>query len=189
MRHCSSHRSIVLRNSGWPTCERASQRPTRVRRSVTLRRKSLLTFTKTILFTDTDGVARFRDQEIALDQGSPQSMLTTLFASGGYQLRHSPLGFRSQFHCTGHHRSGCSSCVGRWRSACRTDHDACLVPETIFILPTYCRRARNFDAAGAWALEPPARPGSARDAVRARLIGCAAFGCSPPSDRGPSWQA
>jgi len=61
----------------------------------------LTTFTKTILFTDTDGRARFRDQEIALDQGSPQSMLTTLFASGGYQLRHSPLGFRSQFHCTG----------------------------------------------------------------------------------------
>ena len=61
----------------------------------------MTTFTKTILFTDTDGRARFRDQEIALDQGSPQSMLTTLFASGGYQLRHSPLGFRSQFHCTG----------------------------------------------------------------------------------------
>jgi hypothetical protein len=23
-----------------------------------------------------------------------------VFTSGGYQLRHSPLGFRSQFHCT-----------------------------------------------------------------------------------------
>jgi hypothetical protein len=30
----------------------------------------------------------------------PQSQLSTLFASGGYQLRHSPVGFRSQFHCT-----------------------------------------------------------------------------------------
>ncbi len=59
------------------------------------------TFTRTVLFTDTDGRARFRDETIALDQGSPQSMLSALFASGGYQLRHSPVGFRSQFHCTG----------------------------------------------------------------------------------------
>jgi hypothetical protein len=59
------------------------------------------TFIKTILFTDTDGRARFRDESIALDQGTPQSMLSEVFASGGYQLRNSPGGFRSQFHCTG----------------------------------------------------------------------------------------
>jgi hypothetical protein len=57
-------------------------------------------FTKTVLFTDIDGRAKFRQESIALTQGSPQSMLTELFASGGYQLRHSPVGFRSQFHCT-----------------------------------------------------------------------------------------
>ena len=57
-------------------------------------------FTKTILFTDVDGRAKFREASIALTQGSPQSLLTELFASGGYQLRHSPVGFRSQFHCT-----------------------------------------------------------------------------------------
>ncbi|MCZ4312855.1 hypothetical protein O4H66_05510 [Comamonadaceae bacterium G21597-S1] len=61
----------------------------------------MTTFTKTILFTDTDGRARFRDETVTLDQGTPQSMLSALFASGGYQLRHSPVGFRSQFHCTG----------------------------------------------------------------------------------------
>ena len=61
----------------------------------------MTTFTKTILFTDTDGRARFRDEPIALDQGSAQSMLSQVFDSGGYQLRHSPVGFRSQFHCTG----------------------------------------------------------------------------------------
>ncbi len=61
----------------------------------------MATFTKTILFTDTDGHARFRDEAIALDQGTPQSMLSQVFASGGYQLRNSPVGFRSQFHCTG----------------------------------------------------------------------------------------
>lgn len=57
-------------------------------------------FTKVVLFTDTDGRARFREESLALDQGSPQSMLSDLFASGGYQLRHSPVGFRSQFHCS-----------------------------------------------------------------------------------------
>ena len=58
-------------------------------------------FRKVILFTDTDGRARFREECLPLDQGSPQSMLSEVFASGGYQLRHSPVGFRSSFHCTG----------------------------------------------------------------------------------------
>jgi hypothetical protein len=58
-------------------------------------------FTQVILFTDTDGRARFREEQIALSQGSPQSMLSEVFASGGYQLRMSPVGFRSSFHCTG----------------------------------------------------------------------------------------
>ena len=57
-------------------------------------------FTKVILFTDTDGLAKFRDEPVALPQGNPQAMLSTLFPSGGYQIRHSPVGFRSQFHCT-----------------------------------------------------------------------------------------
>jgi len=57
-------------------------------------------FTQVVLFTDTDGRARFRENTIALDKGSPQSMLSEVFASGGYQLRTSPVGFRSQFHCT-----------------------------------------------------------------------------------------
>ena len=58
-------------------------------------------FTKTVLFTDTDGRARFREEAVPLDQGTPQSMLSQVFASGGYQLRTSPVGFRSTFHCTG----------------------------------------------------------------------------------------
>lgn len=57
-------------------------------------------FEKVVLFTDTDGRARFRSESIPLGEGSPQAMLSELFASGGYQLRHSPVGFRSQFHCT-----------------------------------------------------------------------------------------
>ena len=62
----------------------------------------MTTVTKVILFTDTDGRAKFREESVDLDQGSPQSMLSELFASGGYQLRTSPVGFRSQSHCSGY---------------------------------------------------------------------------------------
>ncbi len=58
------------------------------------------TFIQTTLFTDTDGRARFREQQLALTEGTPTSMLSTLMPSAGYQLRHSPIGFRSSFHCT-----------------------------------------------------------------------------------------
>ena len=54
-------------------------------------------FTKTVLFTDVDGRARFKEEALALDQGTPQTQLSELFASGGYQLRTSPVGFRSSF--------------------------------------------------------------------------------------------
>jgi carbohydrate kinase (thermoresistant glucokinase family) len=58
-------------------------------------------FHKTVLLTDSDGRARFREERIAFSEGTPQAMLSPLFDSGGYQLRHSPVGFRSSFHCTG----------------------------------------------------------------------------------------
>jgi hypothetical protein len=61
---------------------------------------TMVEFTKVVLFTDVDGRARFREEAVVLGQGSPQSMLSEVFASGGYQLRYSPVGFRSQFHCT-----------------------------------------------------------------------------------------
>jgi hypothetical protein len=60
----------------------------------------MTTFTKVVLYTDADGRARFREQGVALPEGTPQSMLSALFTSSGYQLRHSPVGFRSQWHCT-----------------------------------------------------------------------------------------
>ncbi len=59
------------------------------------------TFSKVILCTDTDGRAKFREEDLTLGEGNPQSMLSALTPSGGYQLRHSPVGFRSTFHCTG----------------------------------------------------------------------------------------
>lgn len=57
-------------------------------------------FTKLILFTDIEGYARFKEEAVPLDQGTPQSALSALMPSEGYQLRASPVGFRSAFHCT-----------------------------------------------------------------------------------------
>ena len=57
-------------------------------------------FTQVILYTDAQGRARFREEQIPLGEGTPQSALSAVFPSGGYQLRESPVGFRSQFHCT-----------------------------------------------------------------------------------------
>ena len=58
-------------------------------------------FTRVVLYTDGDGRARFRDETIALSEGKAMARLSPLLPSGGYQLRSSPVGFRSEFHCTG----------------------------------------------------------------------------------------
>ncbi len=58
-------------------------------------------FTKVVLFTDSDGKARFKEESLTMREGSPQSQLTEIFKAEGYQLRYSPVGFRSQFHTTG----------------------------------------------------------------------------------------
>ena len=59
------------------------------------------TLTVTLLETGADGFARFRDVALPLPQGTPASRLTALAPSGGWQLRRSPPGFASSFHCTG----------------------------------------------------------------------------------------
>ncbi|HEU5296494.1 MAG TPA: hypothetical protein VFU71_17070 [Burkholderiaceae bacterium] len=58
------------------------------------------TFQKVSLVTGPDGRARWREESIALTEGRPQARLSPLMPSGGYQLRESPVGFRSEFHCT-----------------------------------------------------------------------------------------
>ena len=57
-------------------------------------------FIKIILETGPDGRARFRDEAVPLSEGKPMARLSALMPSGGLQLRMSPLGFRSDFHCT-----------------------------------------------------------------------------------------
>lgn len=60
----------------------------------------MTTFRQVTLFTDTDGRAHFREHDVALPEGTPSALLSPLMPSGGLQLRHSPVGFRSSFHVT-----------------------------------------------------------------------------------------
>jgi len=53
-----------------------------------------------LLETGPDGRARWREQALVLSEGKPAARLSPLQASGGLQWRESPLGFRSEFHCT-----------------------------------------------------------------------------------------
>jgi hypothetical protein len=57
-------------------------------------------FNKVTLQTDPDGVARFHESALPLSEGSAKAALSVLQPSGGMQLRRSPVGFRSEFHCT-----------------------------------------------------------------------------------------
>jgi hypothetical protein len=57
-------------------------------------------FAKIVLFTDRDGRAKWREEPIALTEGTPQARLSPLLPASGCQLRESPRGFRSTWHCT-----------------------------------------------------------------------------------------
>jgi hypothetical protein len=57
-------------------------------------------FTKTLLYTKADGRAAWRDEPVALVEGTPAARLSSLLPAHGYQLRRSPVGFRSDWHCT-----------------------------------------------------------------------------------------
>ena len=61
----------------------------------------MTTLTLTELYTADDGHARFRDLPVTLSEGSPAARLSRWMVSDGCQFRHSPVGFASDFHCTG----------------------------------------------------------------------------------------
>jgi hypothetical protein len=52
------------------------------------------------LFTDSDGRAKFRDIRLNLSEGTSAAHLSPLAQGTGHQFRVSPVGFRSNFHCT-----------------------------------------------------------------------------------------
>ncbi|WP_370470194.1 hypothetical protein [Snodgrassella alvi] len=61
----------------------------------------MTTLNKIILFTNKDGFARFKEEKIELSEGNEKSRLSTWMNAEGLQLRQSPVGFASDFHCTG----------------------------------------------------------------------------------------
>jgi hypothetical protein len=63
-------------------------------------REDAASFTTVVLYTGTDGRARFKEEPLALREGTPQARLSAILPATGYQLRRSPIGFRSGFHCT-----------------------------------------------------------------------------------------
>ena len=62
----------------------------------------MTTFTRTVLFTDEDGRARFKEEVIDLDQGSEKARLSEWMPAKGLKLRQSPVGFKSEFHVSSH---------------------------------------------------------------------------------------
>lgn len=57
-------------------------------------------FRKVVLRTAEDGRARFDESDIPLNGGTPASRLSAVLPASGLQLRTSPPGFSSEFHCT-----------------------------------------------------------------------------------------
>ena len=58
------------------------------------------TFTKVLLYTDSDGRSRFRDDAMPMMASGAIGFLSDVFPARGYQLRHSPAGYESPFHCS-----------------------------------------------------------------------------------------
>ena len=52
------------------------------------------------LNTNIDGYAYWEEEYIPMSQGDSVTKLTNIMNSEGHQLRHSPVGFSSEFHCT-----------------------------------------------------------------------------------------
>jgi len=57
-------------------------------------------FTRISLITNSDNISEWYEDEIPLLEGSESVKLTSLMPSDGYQIRKSPVGFGSSFHCS-----------------------------------------------------------------------------------------
>lgn len=61
---------------------------------------SLVELPQITLVTDADGRAAFVETRCVLTEGNAAARLSPLRPSSGWQLRRSPVGFRSDAHCT-----------------------------------------------------------------------------------------
>ncbi|MEO7243197.1 MAG: hypothetical protein ABIW85_09830 [Variovorax sp.] len=57
-------------------------------------------FEVTELFTNDEGRAAFREIRLPFDLGSDVARLTEICPANGIQFRRSPVGFKSDFHCS-----------------------------------------------------------------------------------------
>ncbi len=116
-------------------------------------------FTKVILFTDADGRAGFREEQLPLDQGTEAARLSDLFGSAGYQLRRSPVGFRSQFHCTGAPQ-WCFILAGRMEIGLQDGSSRVFGPGQHFYSADHLPEGATFDATvhGHWSRQVGAEP-------------------------------
>jgi hypothetical protein len=123
---------------------------------------------KVILFTDVDGRARFRDDFVPLTEGTPQSQLSALMGATGCQLRQSPVGFRSTFHCTGHPQ-WLFVLGGQMEIFLQDGSSRIFGPGEFFYSADTLPEGVTFDAAVHGPLEQTGRSRSTGDPVRARL--------------------
>ena len=122
------------------------------------------TFTKVVLYTDRDGRAKWREEAVPLSGGTPQAMLSELFPASGYQLRHSPVGFRSQWHCTPQPQ-WVFILGGEMEIGLQDKTSRVFRPGEHFYSADVLPAGATFDAGGARPLERAAGPAPAGDAV------------------------
>jgi gluconokinase len=90
-------------------------------------------FRTVVLYTDGAGRARFREEPMTLDEGTPQARLATSCATARWAFAAASIAPAR--------RSGCSFFRGAWRSACRTAARASSNPGSTSIRPTRCPQA------------------------------------------------
>ncbi len=57
-------------------------------------------FQVTELFTNAQGRAAFREISAPFDEGNELARFTQIYPASGIQFRHSPVGFKFDFHCS-----------------------------------------------------------------------------------------
>ena len=117
-----------------------------------------------VLYTDRDGRAKWREEPVALGEGNPQAMLSAIFPASGYQLRHSPVGFRSQWHCTPQPQ-WVFILAGEMEIGLQDGSSRLFRPGEHFFSADTLPRGRDLRPEGARPLERAARPRAAGHAV------------------------
>ena len=98
-------------------------------------------FTKVILFTDTDGKARFKEETMNMGEGTVQSQLTEVFSAEAINFATVLLDFAANFMSRASH-SGSSSCLVKWKLVCKMASLEFFLREIISIRQTLCLKVQ-----------------------------------------------